>query len=115
MLGKVRDDTAETSTLQSNVRGTVSFATAGPNTRTTQVFINLQDNGRLDDMGFTPIGKIVEGMDTVVDRIMNPTPGDSGGASQGKLKAKGNKWLLSRYPDVDMILSTAHVVGPERE
>src|SRR5712664_3512 len=48
---------------QRNVRGTVSFATAGPGTRTTQLFINYGDNHRLDGMGFSPFARVVEGMD----------------------------------------------------
>ena len=52
----------------SNTRGAVSFATGGPNTRTTQMFINFGDNSRLDGMGFSSFGKVTEGMD-VVDKI----------------------------------------------
>ena len=52
----------------SNTRGTITFATAGPNTRTTQLFINFADNINLNGMGFSPFGKVTEGMD-VVDKI----------------------------------------------
>src|SRR5262245_23409827 len=52
----------------SNTRGTITFATAGPNTRTTQLFINFADNRGLDGQGFSPFGKVTEGMD-VVDKI----------------------------------------------
>jgi len=54
--------------LQSNTRGFISYAMGGPNTRTTQVFINFGDNSRLDEMGFPPFGQVVEGME-VVDEI----------------------------------------------
>ena len=54
--------------VESNTRGTISFATSGPNSRTTQMFINFGDNSNLDSMGFSPFGKVIEGMDTV-DRI----------------------------------------------
>src|SRR6266480_4626369 len=48
---------------QSNRRGTITYGTAGPNTRTTQVFINLADNARLDSKGFAPFGEVTEGME----------------------------------------------------
>lgn len=54
--------------VESNTRGMISFATSGPNSRTTQMFINFGDNSNLDGMGFSPFGKVVDGMD-VVDRI----------------------------------------------
>ncbi len=58
---KIADDPVQ----GSNVRGTVSFATAGPGTRTTQLFINFGNNVQLDTMGFAPFGKVTEGMDVV--------------------------------------------------
>ena len=57
----IRDDRV----TQSNKRGMITFATAGPNTRTTQVFINFADNTNLDGMGFAPFGKVVSGMNVV--------------------------------------------------
>jgi peptidyl-prolyl cis-trans isomerase A (cyclophilin A) len=89
----------------SNARGTVTFATAGPNTRTTQLFINLRDNTRLDSMGFAPIGRVVEGMD-VVDRLYS---GYGEGAPQGqgprqdRLQSEGETYLARDFPLLDRI------------
>ncbi|HCP12678.1 MAG TPA: hypothetical protein DIT89_10120, partial [Planctomycetaceae bacterium] len=58
---EIRDDKV----TQSNLEGMITFASRGPNTRTCQLFINLTDNQRLDDLGFAPFGKVVEGMDVV--------------------------------------------------
>ena len=69
----------------SNTRGTITFATAGPNTRTTQLFINFGNNTTLDGQGFSPFGKVTEGMD-VVDKInaeYGETP-ESGQDSNGR-------------------------------
>jgi peptidyl-prolyl cis-trans isomerase A (cyclophilin A) len=96
---------------QSNKRGMVTFATAGPNTRTSQIFINYKDNTNLDSMGFTPFGKVIEGMD-VVDAIegMYGEGAPSGrGPSQGKAQAEGNAYFKAQFPKLDYIKSAAIV------
>ena len=85
-----------------NARGTVVFATAGPNSRTTQVFINTRDggNGFLDNQGFSPIGKVIEGMD-VVDRLYagyGEGPPAGKGPNQAKIQLQGNSYLTENYP-----------------
>ncbi len=91
----------------SNTRGTISFATAGPNTRTTQLFINFGDNVGLDRMGFSPFGKVVEGMD-VVDKI-NAEYGEGApngrGPHQGRIQQEGNEYLKKTFPNLDYIKS----------
>ena len=101
-----RDATiADDPVRQHNVRGMVSFATAGPNTRTTQLFINYADNSRLDGMGFSPIGQIVQGMD-VVDRLYaaygEGAPAGHG-PSQGRIQTEGNEYLARDFPQLDQI------------
>lgn len=88
--------------LMSNVPWTVSYATAGPDTRTSQIFINYVDNSRLDESGFAPFAKVISGFDTAI-AIDNPTPDDSDGIDQDKYSALGNAWLLPRYPDVSFV------------
>lgn len=94
---KIADDPV----VASNLRGYITFATAGPGTRTTQLFINLVDNQRLDEMGFAPFGRVVEGMD-VVDKI-NAEYG--GAANQGAIQAQGNAYLKENFPNMDYIKS----------
>jgi peptidyl-prolyl cis-trans isomerase A (cyclophilin A) len=91
----------------SNTRGTITFATAGPNTRTTQLFINFADNSNLDSMGFSPFGKVTGGMD-VVDKI-NGEYGEGaprgGGPDQGRVQTEGNPYLKKDFPNLDYIKS----------
>jgi peptidyl-prolyl cis-trans isomerase A (cyclophilin A) len=90
---------------QSNKRGFITFATAGPNTRTTQVFINFADNAGLDNQGFSPFGQVVQGMD-VVDKL-NAEYGEGSprgrGPDQGRLQQEGNAYLQKDYPRMDFI------------
>ena len=89
----------------SNKRSFVTFATAGPNTRTTQVFISYGDNSNLDSQGFTPFGQVVSGM-KVVDSLYN---GYGEGAPRGlgpdqtKLQTEGNAYLASKFGNLDYI------------
>ena len=86
----------------SNTKGTISFATAGPNTRTSQVFINYDDNSRLDSMGFAPFGEVIEGFG-VAEAAHNPTPGDSNGVDQEQYEYLGNEWIREAYPGINFI------------
>lgn len=88
--------------VMSNTNWTVSYATAGPDTRTTQIFINYIDNSRLDSMGFSPFARVVSGFETALS-VVNPTPGDSNGVDQDEYTAKGNDWLLQSCPDISLI------------
>lgn len=97
----------------SNTRGTITFATAGPNTRTTQLFINFADNTGLDAQGFAPFGKVVDGMD-VVDKINSEygdAPPNGRGPDQGRLQMEGNAYLKKDFPDLDYIKSVTVAGG----
>ncbi len=93
--------------LQSNKRGSLVFATAGPNTRTTQLFINYGDNARLDGMGFAPFGTVIEGMD-VVDKIF---PGYGESPRQDLITNQGDAYLKANFPNIDKI-KLARIVPP---
>ena len=86
---------------QSNKRGFITFATSGPNSRTTQVFINFKDNGFLDGQGFAPFGQVVEGME-VVDKL-NGEYGEAPSRAQGAIQAEGNAFLAKNFPRLDYI------------
>lgn len=96
----------------SNEIGMVTFAQGGnPNTRTTQVFINLKDNTRLDGMNFSPFGKVVEGMDIVKALYSGYGEGaPSGrGPSQGMIAQRGNDYLRERFPKLDFVINATAV------
>src|SRR5579884_374695 len=98
----IKDDPVK----QSNKRGFVTFAMGGPNTRTTEIFINLKDNTQLDGMGFAPFGEVVEGMD-VVDKLYSGY-GDmkemgGRGPSQPRVQTEGKAYLDKEFPQLDSI------------
>ena len=90
---------------QTNKRGAITFATAGPNSRTTQVFINFRNNPGLDKQGFAPFGEVISGMEAV-DKI-NSQYGE--GPEQGRIQAEGNRYLMKAFPKLDVI-KTATIV-----
>jgi peptidyl-prolyl cis-trans isomerase A (cyclophilin A) len=97
----VKDDPVK----QSNKRGMITFAMAGPNTRTSQVFINFNDNTNLDGMGFAPFGRVISGMD-VVDKL-NPEYGEGAprgrGPDQSRMQREGNAYLVKEFGRLDYI------------
>ena len=100
---RIQDDPVK----QSNTKGYISFAMAGPNTRTTQMFINFGDNERLDGMGFSPFGKVTDGMNVVESIYSGYGEGaPSGmGPDQGRVQMQGNAYLKAEFPKMDYIKS----------
>jgi peptidyl-prolyl cis-trans isomerase A (cyclophilin A) len=99
---RIKDDPVK----KSNTRGMVTFATAGPNSRTTQFFINFEDNTQLDESGFAPFGKVRDM--TAADALYSgygDGPPYGKGPDQNKIKAQGNKFLKKKFPDLDYIVS----------
>jgi peptidyl-prolyl cis-trans isomerase A (cyclophilin A) len=90
---------------QSNARGTITFATSGPNARTTQVFINFGDNSQLNGMGFAPFGRVVSGMD-VVDKLYTgygEGAPNGAGPAQNRIQLEGNAYLTKSFPKLDYV------------
>mmetsp|Transcript_45563 Transcript_45563/g.68748 ORF Transcript_45563/g.68748 Transcript_45563/m.68748 type:complete len:232 (+) Transcript_45563:84-779(+) len=100
---------------QSNERGYISFASLGPDTRTTIMFINLADNSKIfDRMNYTPFGRVVEGMDNVVDQIYSGY-GDAkphgDGPNTSKIYGGGNKYLKRNFPKLSYVKSVEILDG----
>ena len=90
-----------------NEHGALTFATAGANTRTTQLFINFGNNQQLDPMGFAPLGEVVSGM-AVVDSLYHGygEGAPSGqGPDQGRIQSEGNTYLARDFPRLDYIIT----------
>jgi peptidyl-prolyl cis-trans isomerase A (cyclophilin A) len=99
----IKDDPVKTS----NTPGTITFADAGPNTRTTQVFVNIGNNGsNLDGQGFAPFGRVTSGM-SVVNDIFS---GYGQQPDQQLMSTQGNAYLHKHFPKLDHIV-TARVAG----
>jgi peptidyl-prolyl cis-trans isomerase A (cyclophilin A) len=100
-VARIRDDAVK----QSNTRGMITFATSGPNSRTTQVFINFSDNAGLDSQGFAPFGKVISGMNVVDALYSGYGEGASNGRGpdQGRLQAEGNGYLAKSFPLMDYV------------
>jgi peptidyl-prolyl cis-trans isomerase A (cyclophilin A) len=90
---------------QHNDPGTITFATAGPNTRTTQVFVNLGTNRSLDTMGFAPFGKVTSGMDTFGKLYSGY--GDDPTSEQQAMSEQGEDYFKQNWPKLDTITSAA--------
>lgn len=90
---------------KSNTKGMVTFATSGPNSRTTQLFINYGDNANLDAMGFAPFGEVVDGMNIV--NALHTGYGEGAprgrGPDQGRMAQQGNAYLKESFPKLDYI------------
>ncbi|HVG51672.1 MAG TPA: peptidylprolyl isomerase [Xanthobacteraceae bacterium] len=98
---RIKDDPV----TQSNKRGYITFATAGPDTRTAQVFINFGDNANLDRQGFAPFGQVISGMN-VVDQL-HAGYGEGAprgrGPDQGRIQQEGNAYLSRDFGNLDLI------------
>ena len=103
--------------VASNTRGSLTFAMGGVDTRTTQIFVNLQDNKRLDGMGFAPFAKVVSGMQ-VVDKLYagyGEGAPDGNGPDQSRIQEEGNAYLEQDFPLLSYILSAERVSKPSAE
>jgi peptidyl-prolyl cis-trans isomerase A (cyclophilin A) len=103
---RIKDDKV----TQSNKKGYITFATSGPNSRTSQVFINFKNNSFLDRQGFAPFGLVIEGMD-VVEKI-NAQYGES--PDQSAIQSSGNAYLKKEFPELTYIKKATIVIDEEK-
>lgn len=98
---RIQDDPVK----MSNKRGYITFATAGPDTRTTQVFINFKANNFLDGQGFAPFGEVVEGMEVVDSLYAEYGEGapNGRGPRQDRIQFEGNEYLKKDFPKLDYV------------
>ena len=98
---------ADDSVRAKNERGTIAFAMTGPDTRTTQLFVNLKDDLALDAQGFAPLGRVIKGME-VLDRLYAGYGDDAGGGMRGRRQDPmfqgGNRYLDASYPKLDKLI-----------
>jgi len=98
---KLKDDPVK----ESNKKGYVTFATSGPDSRSSQMFINFSDNSFLDSQGFAPFAKVVQGME-VVDQIYK---GYGETPDQGMIQDEGNRYLKRKFPNLSYVKSVQRV------
>jgi peptidyl-prolyl cis-trans isomerase A (cyclophilin A) len=104
----IKDDPVK----QSNKRGMMSFATNGPGTRRTQVFINLRDNTELDKQGFAPFARVIDGMDAALELFYSgygEMPPRGTGPDPSKLAVEGDSYAESKFPLLDKIFKASVV------
>ena len=99
---KIKDDPV----IRSNTRGRLTFATAGRNSRTTQLFISYADNNFLDGMGFAAFGEVIDGGMKVVEAINGEY---AERPDQRQIQNNGNAYLKKNFPNLDYII-TATIV-----